>query len=326
MNIKTLVAEDSAVYRRLLSCHLQDWGFEFVIANDGSEAWKMLQQNPSLHLAILDWVLPGISGIDLCRRIRQQSSGDYIYTILLTGKRDQKDLLAAMEAGADDYITKPFDPSELRVRILAGKRIIELQHQLLAAQDSLKFAATHDALTNIWNRAEIIAFLQRELARSKREGSWVATILIDVDHFKKVNDLLGHLAGDAVLKEVCSRLRAELRIYDGLGRYGGEEFLVVLPGCELDAAIRRADKLRDLVAGKTISWVHGKSSVTISAGLAVSLGEGPEQAENILHKADTALYRAKANGRNRVEWYRSSADGDVKELYHAKITEAIPQT
>lgn len=293
--MKILLVEDSKLDRRLISKCLEASGLEFAVAENGTDAWELLQGPDAPTLALLDWVLPGIDGIELCRRIRTLgSNGSYIYTVMLTAKDRKQNLLTAMDAGADDYLAKPVDPSELKARILVGKRILDLQH-------SLRFAATHDFLTNLLNRAEILASLERELSRSRREDRPAGIILADLDHFKQINDTLGHSAGDAVLREVARRLRSDLRIYDVAGRYGGEEFLLVLPSCDLRTATRRADEIRRLVAKEAIVTPTGTPSVTASMGVAATNSSPDLTAETILQHADTALYRAKKAGRNCVE-------------------------
>jgi two-component system, cell cycle response regulator len=293
--VRILLAEDSALDRRTISTCLRQWGLDLVVAENGTDAWQALQGADAPSLAILDWVLPGIEGIELCRRIRTLGeNGSYIYTVMLTSKNRKQDLLAAMGAGADDYLAKPIDPAELKARILVGKRILDLQQ-------SLRFAATPDFLTGLLNRGEILASLERELSRSAREGRAAGVILADLDHFKDVNDTLGHAAGDAVLKEAAKRLRSDLRIYDVVGRYGGEEFLLLLPGCDLRVAIRRANEIRCLVAKQPIRTPWGARSVTVSMGVAVINGALDCTVETVLQETDAALYRAKAAGRNRVE-------------------------
>jgi two-component system, cell cycle response regulator len=189
--MKILLAEDSRVYQHLIGGHLREWGFDVDLVRDGTQAWKRLKEPDAPILALLDWVLPGLDGIEVCRNIRKRSINErYIYTILLTGKSDKKDLVLAMEAGADDYLVKPFDARELRARLLAGKRILDLHDKLISAQESLRFAATHDFLTDLWNRAEIVSFLERELLRAIREKKPVGIVLLDVDHFKSINDSL----------------------------------------------------------------------------------------------------------------------------------------
>jgi diguanylate cyclase (GGDEF)-like protein len=299
--VKILLVEDSAIDRRTIGSCLEECGLDFVVADNGKDAWEILQRPDPPNLALLDWMLPGMTGIELCRRIRTLGTdGTYIYTVMLTAKDRKKNLLVAMDAGADDYLAKPVDPSELKARILVGKRILDLQQ-------SLRFAATHDFLTNLLNRAEILAALERELSRSEREGRPAGVILADLDHFKQVNDTLGHAAGDTVLKEVAQRLRSDLRIYDVAGRYGGEEFLLVLPGCDLRVAARRADEIRQLVAKDPVMTLCGPTTVTVSMGVAVTNCIPDLTSEVVLQHADGALYRAKRAGRNRVETFSLTA-------------------
>jgi len=303
-----LLAEDSAIYRHLIEGHLKEWGFELECARDGKEAWKLLIKQDAPRLALLDWVLPEIDGIELCRRLRGRAEGEpYTYIILLTSKNRQDEMLEALQAGADDFLVKPFDPLELKARLLVGNRIVELQQKLVSANRALQFAASHDFLTGAWNRAEIVAFLQRELARGRRDATPVGIALVDVDHFKKVNDQFGHEAGDCVLTEISNRLSASLREYDGIGRYGGEEFLLVIPGCDLATTIRRANQIRQFIASKPIATPLGEMIATVSMGATVA--DSSINSQLILRCADTALYRAKRNGRDRVEHLVSAASG-----------------
>lgn len=297
--MKILLVEDSYIERRKLCGYLADWGLECVAVGSGTEAIKLLEGPEPPDLAVLDWLLPGLDGIDVLRRIRKLSQGSYIYTVMLTGKSQKADRLLAMEAGADDYLSKPVDPAELRSRIMVGKRILELQQ-------SLRFAATHDFLTGLLNRSEILATLERELARGGREGKPTTVILGDIDHFKHVNDTLGHAAGDEVLKEVARRLKLDLRPYDIVGRYGGEEFLIILPGCNLGAGARRADSIRNLVGKDRIQTPFGEVSATISMGVSETSVRGRSVTE-FLREADVSLYAAKKNGRNRVEIFSAAA-------------------
>jgi len=292
--MKILLVEDSYIERRKIGSYLTDWGLEHVSVGSGTEALKLLESPNPPDLALLDWVLPGLDGIDVLRRIRKLTQGNYIYTVMLTAKNQKKDRLSAMEAGADDYLSKPVDPSELRSRIMVGKRIVELQQ-------SLRFAATHDFMTGLLNRAEILATLEREFSRSGREDKATIVILSDIDHFKRVNDTLGHAAGDEVLKEVARRLKVDLRPYDVVGRYGGEEFLVILPGCNLSIGARRANEIRTLVAKEPVITPFGTTSATVSMGVAATVSTRDCSVEEFLHEADVSLYAAKKNGRNRVE-------------------------
>jgi diguanylate cyclase (GGDEF)-like protein len=295
--VNILLVEDSRIDTHQISSYLDEWGFEFRAVADGSEAWDLLQEADAPQLILLDWMLPGIDGLELCRRIRTLSSGGtYFYTVMLTAKDRKQDLLTAMAAGADDYLSKPVDPSELKARVLVGRRILELQR-------SLRFAATHDFLTRLLNRAEALAGLRRELARSERTGHPVAVIMGDLDHFKQINDSHGHPAGDEVLKNVALRLRSELRPYDLAGRYGGEEFLLILPTCDLAAAARRAEQLRLSISEDPIQTHAGSLPVTLSLGVTVSRAEAQFSVQELLQQADHALYRAKERGRNCVQTY-----------------------
>jgi two-component system cell cycle response regulator len=295
-----LLAEDSAIYRHLIESHFKEWGFDLVCAKDGKEAWKLLMKPDAPRLALLDWVLPEIDGIDLCRRLRERSEDEpYTYTILLTSKNRKHEMLEAMEAGVDDFLAKPFDPLELKARLLVGKRIVDLQQKLVSANTALHFVASHDFLTGAWNRAEILNFLQRELARARRDNTPVGIVLVDVDHFKKVNDEFGHETGDCVLKEITKRLAVSLREYDGIGRYGGEEFLLVIPGCDLPTTVRRANQIRELISLRPVPTLVGPMNITVSMG--AIMGESSTNTELLLRRADGALYQAKHNGRDRVE-------------------------
>jgi diguanylate cyclase (GGDEF)-like protein len=251
------------------------------------------------HLLILDWIMPKMNGIDLCRLVRERGSSPYQYILLVTAKDDKQDLIRGLEAGADDYLSKPFDRNELRARLRTGGRILTLQDEQLKTQEELHLRATHDGLTGVWNRVAILDMLQREFELSARTGTSLGLIMLDVDHFKQVNDRYGHLIGDLVLVDIASRMQQAVRSYDLVGRYGGEEFLVVSPDCDLTQVQMCAERIRESVAGKPVSADGALIEVTVSAGVAMlsSLFNTEREA---LAAADNALYRAKAAGRNRV--------------------------
>jgi len=298
--MKILLVEDSRLERLKISRYLAEWQLDYTVAQTGAEAIAALESPEPPNLVLLDWMLPDLDGIDICRRTRANGArAPYIYIVMLTAKGRKQDLLVAMAAGADDYLAKPIDPSELRARIMAGRRILELQ-------ESLRFAATHDSLTNLLNRSEILASIDVERSRSGREEKPTSIIMADIDHFKRINDSLGHAAGDEVLKEVGRRLRKDLRPYDVVGRYGGEEFLIVLPCCNLSTGARRADELRNLVAKDPIYTPFGTTTATISLGVtATSNRERP--VSDLVHEADLCMYAAKKKGRNRVEFPSAKA-------------------
>ena len=298
--MRILIAEDDQVSRRLLEAHLGKWGYQVVAARDGDEAWRILESGDPPRLAILDWMMPGMDGTELCRRVRAEGREPYTYLILLTALSGEENLLAGMYAGADDYLTKPFKVNELRVRLRAGRRIVDLQDELIAAREALRVKAAHDPLTGLWNHEEIIGNLQRELVRARRGGQAVAAIMADIDHFKLVNDNFGHLAGDAVLRAVAEKMLQRMRPYDAVGRYGGEEFLVVLPGCDRAGAEALADRLRLSICSAPFDTSEGLIPVTVSLGVAVTRA-GEHDAAALVRAADQALYLAKENGRNRVE-------------------------
>jgi len=306
--MQVLVVDDSAVYRKLIGDHLRSWQFEVKVAETGLEAWRVLSQPEAPKLVLLDWVMPDLDGIELCRRIRKVgATSQYVYVILLTSKEGRQNMLEAMEAGADDYLVKPFDESELKARLMVGKRILSLQEELVAARESMRHAATHDSLTGLLNRGEIFELLERELERARRERQKVSVVLADIDHFKNVNDTHGHLFGDEALREIARRMHAKLRVYDGVGRYGGEEFLLVLPNCDLVNAIERANELRVTIASQPVISQGVEEAITMSMGVAVSECTGRKEVEKLLSRADKALYQAKEKGRNRVEQLDSAA-------------------
>ncbi len=310
--MRILIADDDPSFRRLLQDTLTMWGYDVVVAENGNAALKILESEAAPKLAILDWMMPGMSGVEVCRNVRERANHAYTYLLLLTSRQCDEDLVTGMEAGADDYIMKPYKHSELRLRLRAGRRIIELQNELLAARDILHAKATHDSLTGLLNHEEILLVLDKELARSDRDGVCVSIIMADIDHFKRVNDTFGHIAGDAVLRIVAQKMHSMVRAYDSIGRYGGEEFLIILPECGLDCAATFAERLRLYIGRDGIDTPDGMIRVTISLGVATATGRNNRQGEHALVRAaDSALYKAKENGRNRVEKASDEVTPDV---------------
>ena len=297
--MRILIADDDRVSRKVLKAALTKLGHEVVESEDGTEALRMLLAPDGPRLAILDWMMPGADGLTVCATIRQQATA-YVYVILLTSRDGQSDMVEGLGAGADDFLTKPLDVIELTARLRSGERVIELQHRLLETQAALQHAATHDRLTGLWNRGTVVDHLDGELNRTRREGASMSVLLVDIDYFKRINDTYGHAAGDQVLCEVSQRIRSQLRAYDTAGRYGGEEFLVVLPGTDASSARVVAERLRSSVHTTPVMGESFSHEVSVSIGLACTDAVGFELSA-LVHVADQALYRAKAAGRNRVE-------------------------
>lgn len=292
--MKALVADDSATVRQVVGTSLRRWGFDVVLARDGNEAWEEVQRDDPPSIVVLDLVMPGIDGLELCRRIRSRPKAQYIYVIILTAKTSKETLAAGFEAGADDYIRKPFDLDELRYRVQSGKRIIELEREVTRL-------ASRDWLTGLLNRRCFIERLETEISRAEREGTDLSLVIADIDHFKKVNDTWGHQAGDLVLREFASRLTSLCRPYDFAGRYGGEEFTVCLPRTTKDQATAVADRIRNGIEALRVPLAGGPCvSVTASFGIASLADVGRGDVDALIREADEALYRAKAAGRNRV--------------------------
>ena len=300
--MKILIADDSIVSRHLLDATLRRWGYEVVVACDGNEAWQILQSENAPKIAILDWMMPGLTGPEVCRRVRATAKDKDIYTyiLLLSSKSQREDLIEGMESGADDYLTKPFDQHELQVRLRPGVRILELQHELISAREELRDQATKDFLTRIWNRSSILDILSRELQRGTRENRPVGLVLADLDKFKAVNDTYGHFAGDAVLREFVRRMSGSIRPYDAIGRYGGEEFLIVLPGCDVNATEKQAERMREALANDPMWFNEEAQLVTCSFGATAWVPGITATEEALIRVADDALYAAKRQGRNRV--------------------------
>src|ERR1700740_1975875 len=225
--MKILIADDDPLSRRLLEKTLERVGYEVISVPDGRQAVKSLSATDAPRLALLDWMMPELDGPGVCREIRNRRDQNYVYIILLTSRQSKEDTVEGLESGADDYLVKPFNADELKARLRTGERILHLEDRLVEAREDMRFKATHDHLTTLWNRAVIMDLLGRELTRSQRENGCTAILLGDLDHFKSVNDNYGHLAGDQVLREVARRLLLSVRSYDYVGRYrGGEVFFI----------------------------------------------------------------------------------------------------
>ncbi|HET6932049.1 MAG TPA: diguanylate cyclase [Candidatus Acidoferrum sp.] len=311
--MRILIAEDDAISRTLLERTLQRAGYTVIPVENGAQAIAELMKQDAPRLALLDWLMPEVDGVEVCREIRRHKEHAYTYLILLSSRESKEDIVAGLESGADDYLTKPFDLDELKARLRTGHRILELEDHLVEARESMRFQATHDLLTSLWNRGVIVELMSHEIMRSRRERSCTAVMMCDIDHFKKVNDEYGHAIGDEVLREVARRLHSSVRSYDMVGRYGGEEFLVALNKCDPGSAVSRAENLRAKIAGRPIQTANKPVPVTISIGLALSTEFTECTVEEIMHQADMALYAAKAAGRNCVRVAQLAGTGKPVE-------------
>jgi diguanylate cyclase (GGDEF)-like protein len=304
--MRILIAEDDSTSRRVLEAALTKWGYQVVSTRDGNEAWAALQAEEPPPLAVLDWMMPGIGGADICRRVRAREEAEdeerYTYLILLTAKGAKEDIVAGLKAGADDYVVKPFDQHEMRVRVRAGQRIVDLHHRLHQAKQKLAVLVRTDPLTGTLNRRGILERLEAELARAAREGTALSLSLLDIDRFKRINDTYDHTAGDSVLRLLVERVTAIIRGYATVGRFGGEEFLLLIPQADAGAANRTAERVRGAVGKPPFDVDQTPIHVTVSQGVAT--WDGRMDLSEFIRQADDALYRAKANGRDRVEHAR----------------------
>ena len=297
--MKVLVADDDAFYRHYLCKALKSLGYDVITASEGNQAVDILLGEDPPNIAILDWVMPGVDGVAICSQIRQQSRDPYTYILLVTAKNQTSDVIAGLRAQADDYLIKPFELAELEARLKSGRRIIELQEALASKQRELSHRATHDSLTGILNRSAILDILHREMDCARKARNSLCLALADIDKFKGINDTHGHDAGDAVLVEVVRQMQSAVRHYDAIGRYGGEEFLLIMPSLSKNQAFMMLERVRIRVAESIIHVQAKQVQVTLSAGIAADDGVG--SVGILLRSADEALYKAKARGRNRVE-------------------------
>jgi two-component system, cell cycle response regulator len=295
--VRVLIADDDLTSRSLLRQVLGKWGYDVIVAADGVEAWERLQEADPPRLAVLDWMMPGLDGVEVCRRIRQLDTSSPPYLILLTARGGKGDLVTGLEAGADDYVGKPFDGAELRARLEVGRRYLELNAKLLEVQQALEIQAMTDVLTGALNRRAILDALAQEMARAERDGTTVGVGMVDVDHFKLINDTWGHAVGDRVLQELVRCSAAAMRPYDAFGRFGGEEFLAVISGGSLPLTRRVLERIRRAIAGIDVCAEGHKVVVTASIGGVVGRGKSLDV---LIRSADDALYQAKAEGRDRL--------------------------
>jgi len=298
-----MIAEDNAVSRKLLEKTLLNAGYEVACVKNGLEALNLLKKR-FFPIVLTDWVMPVMDGLDLCRAIRQTATPGYVFIVLLTAKDSRQDLITGLQAGADEYLTKPFDPAELNARLNTGKRILELERSLRKANEEIRILSITDPLTGCYNRSYLTERLPQEIKRARRFHHSLSIVLCDIDHFKKVNDRHGHQAGDMVLQEFVRLIQRSIRQgTDWLARYGGEEFLIVAPETDVDTACIMAERLRNIVCGHRVSLPSGEIRITATFGItgfAPDIPEGEISSEVLIKRADLLLYRAKQRGRNRI--------------------------
>ena len=311
--MEILVADDDAITRRLLKNMLEQFGHAVQAVSDGREAFDVVCRD-NIRMVITDWMMPEMDGPQLCRALRQQEETGYVFIIMLTAKDHKEDIIAGLEAGADDYLSKPFHHAELMARLKSGMRILELEQSLRAANEEIRALSVTDALTGCFNRTYLLQHMPVEVLRARRYGRPLSVLICDIDHFKQVNDTRGHLAGDAVLAAFGKLLMAAVRAnLDWVVRFGGEEFLLVLPETALGAGARLAERLCGAIAATPIPYRDLTIPVTASFGVAELRPDPPDPdqaAEILLAEADRALYAAKTAGRNRVCPVRPASPND----------------
>ncbi len=312
--MKVLVTESQEPIRRSLVETLAGWGYQVQLADEGAQALAHIQKDGGPRLYLLGSLKEPANTQQVCRDVRELGDRPYVYIVMVAPKGESRQILDGMEAGADDYFTTPFDALELKARMRAGKRIIDLREELQRAQATIGYQAYHDPLTGLWNRGAILDALRRELARVRREQTPVGLLMASIDGLKDINEAYGHMAGDAVIRAAARQLRASLRPYDALGRYGGEAFMMIVTGCDLPTAMKQAERFQEILAATRIDvsqwgrFTEGKEShLAVSFSFGVVTGSGDHDAESLLRLLEAALRKAKSNGGGRIESEKTPA-------------------
>jgi two-component system, cell cycle response regulator len=297
-----LLAEDDPVTRMLMTRFLKKAGYEVDAVANGSDALDRMTKR-YYPMLVTDWEMPEMDGVALCKAVRNMQLDGYVYALLLTARDAKEHIIAGLEAGADDYLIKPVHEAELIARLNAGRRILNLEHSLRAANQRNRILSITDALTGTYNRRYLMEQLPRELERCRRYAYPLSVLMCDIDHFKQINDARGHAAGDEVLQQFAARAQKSIRMNsDWVARYGGEEFVIVLPETAHEGAVAVAEKIRSLISGTPFATRAGDATVTASFGIASTGPNGPDislKVDAIIRTADECLYRSKQEGRNR---------------------------
>ncbi len=299
--MKVIVADDDPTTRVVLVSLVEKLGHDAIEAVDGFAAWDAYTAVEGPCLLLLDWEMPGLDGMQLCQKVKRASRLNPPYCILITGKNRIEDLVAGLNSGADDYICKPFNATELMARMQVAVRTLGLLHELHQMRQALNYQATHDELTGLLNRRAVMQALTKEAQRSERLGREFYLAICDLDDFKQVNDNYGHTSGDLVLQAVARFMSGLLRKYDLVGRYGGEEFVIAISD-ERPNAEQVFKRLLEGIARQPISIEQGKTlNVTMSIGVSCDAGQLSEaRILEMLAEADRRLYQAKAAGKNQI--------------------------
>lgn len=297
--MRILIADADALTRRVLETAVTQWGHEAATCADGPSALHLLLGVPPFDYALLDWSLPDLDGPKLCRAAKKQGLPTYL--LLQCQPEAEQAPLAGLDAGADDILIKPVAADQLQIRLKVGEKVAGLRQDLAAAQDTIRAKTVTDPVTGLCNRNALLDGMERELERARREGAPLGFVLLDVDDFRLVNDTLGRRAGDGTLREVGQRLRKSLRPYDLLGRYGGDQFLAILPGCDEPFAGALAERLRTAASSQPIMLAEGTVHVSLSAGVAAAGGtQAHRQADALARAVDAALLKAKRPGQHSL--------------------------
>jgi diguanylate cyclase (GGDEF)-like protein len=303
---RILVVDDHPDNVEIINVRLSSRGFEIETATNGEEALQKVHENPP-HLILLDVMMPLMDGYEVSRRIKNDDSLPFIPIILVTARDSTQDKVDGLDAGADDYLTKPVNFPELEARVRSMLRIKRLQDELDQKNRELELVnkrlrklSVTDGLTELFNHRHIHELLHEEFERTKRSGEPMAVAMMDLDRFKLVNDTYGHPTGDVILYETADILRQTVREIDMVGRYGGEEFIAILPGANEDDAAHFAERVRQAVANHVFQDEANEVRMTMSGGVASFPDADTDHPDLLIKRADEALYAAKEGGRNQI--------------------------